>query len=799
MGPIDIYLYRPLLRQGPTKLFSNLFPHQDSDYLALPLANEVNALGQTLTHVPQAVVNAQTIPHLVVVRAGQSMSNAANRLLNVSLAELQPNLVPNQAYQLTFQQTDTLNLAVSSTDISSLKQINEVRRVTATFLGEQREHRIIIGREITVEVENGSLFSTQLQNELIENVEDISEDHRIRISRTQDPTSFLIQEEAFSKGAAREMTLDGEYDKITPNSWVVIARSDREQPIKAQVKHVKTVSKAEYGITGKVSQLTLDRPWLFLGDRSLALLRETTVYAQSEPLAIADEVIDPLTYTIGGEDLESDGPFEIELDGLYDGLKPGRWLIVSGERTDIPGAEGVRASELVMLAGVRQGVAQVEIPADADPAIDGAADQPQLIDLPGDTPHSFLQLAQPLAYKYKRDTVTIHGNVVKATHGETRREVLGSGDGGKALQQFTLSKPPLTFLSAPTREGVESTLEVRVNDVKWHEVDNLAWAKDTDHSFITRTDDDDKTTVVFGDGVQGARLPSGSENVRALYRDGIGQVGNVKAEQVKLLATRPLGVKGVINPLPATGGANRETLLQAKRNAPMAVMALDRLVSVQDYADFVRTFAGIAKADAQALSNGRRELIHLTITGADNSPIEKNSDLYRNLWRSLRRFGDPYQPLQIDQRELMIVLISARVRILPQYLWETVKLAIEAALFEQFSFDRRDLGQDLLLSEVITTMHQVPGVDYVDVNILDSVSETEAENPETLSQKLLQLAEPALVEGDGEASVTPQPRPRIPVHLAQGGEGDGLTLRPAQLAILSPNLPETLKLEEIPR
>ncbi|HEY9738803.1 MAG TPA: putative baseplate assembly protein [Trichocoleus sp.] len=620
--------------------------------------------------------------------------------------------------------------------------------------------------------------------------------------RADNPLEIRVEFEATAGTVTQKtLALDAQYDQILPGSWVVINRPDRQ--IVSRVLGTQTVSKAEYGITGKVTQLTLDQPWLDASDRTLATLRQMTIHAQSEPIEIADEVIDPIANTIGGEDPETGGPFEIELDRLHDGLKPGRWLIVSGERADIPGAKGVRASELVMLAGVRQGVSQVAQPAvqAAANAAQGNAPSPQLVDLPGDTPHSFLQLAQPLAYQYKRDTVTIYGNVIKATHGETRREVLGSGDGSKALQQFALSKSPLTYLSAPTRAGSESTLEVRVNEVRWHEVENLAAAANTDHSFITRTNDDNQTTVIFGDGVQGARLPSGTENVRAVYRDGIGQVGNVKAEQVKLLATRPLGVKGVINPLPATGGANRETILQAKRNAPMAVMALDRLVSVQDYADFVRTFAGIAKADAQAVSNGRRELIHLTIAGADNSPIEKNSDLYRNLWRALRRFGDPYQPLQIELRELMILLISARVRILPDYLWEVVKVAIEAALFEHFSFERRDLGQDVLLSEVISVIHQVPGVDYVDVDILDSVSETEAENPETLAKKLLQLAQPARpsqAAADSPETAPPaQPRPRILANLASVAEAEGLPIRPAQLAILSPNLPETLKLEEI--
>ena len=42
----------------------------------------------------------------------------------------------------------------------------------------------------------------------------------------------------------------------------------------------------------------------------------------------------------------------------------------------------------------------------------------------------------------------LYGNVVRATHGETRFEVLGSGDAGKAFQAFTLKQPPLTWVSA---------------------------------------------------------------------------------------------------------------------------------------------------------------------------------------------------------------------------------------------------------------------------------------------------------------------------------------------------------------
>jgi len=139
--------------------------------------------------------------------------------------------------------------------------------------------------------------------------------------------------------------------------------------------------------------------------------------------------------------------------------------------------------------------------------------------------HTILSLANALAYSYDVTTATIYGNVVKATHGETRTEVLGNGDGSQILQEFTLKQAPLTFVAASNPTGVDSTLEVYVNDVEWHETDTLAGLGPKDRNFITTTDDSDNTTVVFGNGTQGARLPTGTGNVKAVYRNGIGQSG----------------------------------------------------------------------------------------------------------------------------------------------------------------------------------------------------------------------------------------------------------------------------------
>jgi predicted phage baseplate assembly protein len=424
---------------------------------------------------------------------------------------------------------------------------------------------------------------------------------------------------------------------------------------------------------------------------------------------------------------------------------------------------GIVASQLLMLAGVEQSY---------DPT------------LPGDKLHTTLVLAGKGLDKncYKRASLTIYGNVVKATHGETRKEVLGSGDASISMQSFELRQSPLTHVAAPSVVGTESTLEVRVNDLLWHETDSLAWLGPTNRSYITQTDDEDKTKIIFGNGKRGARPPTGVENVKATYRTGIGKPGNVRAWKITSLSTKPLGVKEVTNPLDATGGADREDRDSAQSNAPLAVMALDRLVSVQDYEDFARTFAGIGKARALRLSDGRRRIVFLTIAGADDIPIDETSDLYHSLRQALRKFGDPFQAFQIKLRSLLLLLLSAKVQLNPDYLWEAVEPKIRAALLDRFSFRRRALGQDALLSEAISAIQAVEGVTYVDVDKFDSVGE------ETTPSRLEHLASRLKL------------KPRILVRDATIKEEDddpATRIRAAQLAILSPAVPDTLILTEI--
>ena len=556
--------------------------------------------------------------------------------------------------------------------------------------------------------------------------------------------------------------LDQAHEEIAPGGYVVLQTSvsgfSRCQL--HSVTAVQTMQRTAYGVSGRTTRLTLAETWWAGSGDSMANLRGTLVYGQSEPLTLSEE---PIAAEVKGQ--------RLVLATLYDGLASGRWIILSGERADIPGVSGVKASELLMISGVEQGY---------DPT------------LPGDTTRTTLILATEPAYAYQRATLTIYGNVVKATHGETRKETLGSGDGRQPLQTFTLKQPPLTFVSAPTVSGTESTLQVYVNDVEWREVETLAGLQPHDRRFITRTDDEARVSVVFGTGQAGARLPTGVENVMASYRSGIGKPGNVLAEQISLLQTKPLGVKGVINPLRASGGADREGRDQARENAPLTVMALDRLVSVEDYADFTRMFAGIGKATARQLSDGQREIVHITVAGAEDIPIDPESDPYRNLIAALRRYGDPDLPVLVASRELVLLVASANVRLMPDYQWDSVATAIRTKVLDGFGFQRRALGQPALLCEIIGAIQSVPGVAYLDVDAFGGIPEKRGDQQGT--RTLLTLEELADAVEEIAQSTGAAPAQRVEVNVA---DLEGRVVRPAQLAIFTPAVPDTLILNQI--
>lgn len=480
-------------------------------------------------------------------------------------------------------------------------------------------------------------------------------------------------------GPTKEIDLDTTYPSIVKGSWLVLESSSKRSVYK--VEDNTELSRSDYTLTGKVSRIKLDNTATDLNSFGL---RDTSVLSQSEKLELAEL---PITDPVKGN--------KIVLDGPYIGLVEGRPVAVSGRRTDL---DGVVDSEVMFLADVVFSEGYTE-----------------------------LTFVNALAHEYERATVTVNANVALATHGETRQQALGSGDARAPFQRFLLPESPLTYVPARNIQGMASTLEVRVNELRWQEVDFLHGRGPDDQVYITRTDDEGRTIVQFGDGQTGSRLPTGQENVQAAYRKGIGPEGLVDEAQLTLLLTKPLGVRGVTNPVAAGDAADPESRDDVRRNAPLPIRSLSRIVSLRDYEDFARAFPSVAKALATWTWNGHEQGVFVTVAGTGGKAIADDSLTYENLLAAMLQAGDPMVPLRVKSYKPVFFRLAADVSVDPAYLPEKVLPAVETALRAAFGFDARAFGQPVAKSEVIAAIQAVSGVRAVDLNELHRIDLTEKE------------------------------------------------------------------------
>jgi len=476
--------------------------------------------------------------------------------------------------------------------------------------------------------------------------------------------------------------LDAHYPQIRPGGWAAFLASGKDGVITLLLRTIRGVTQSaepDFFLNAQTTVLVFDEA---LGE---ALpIRDTLVLLQSEELELAEQ---PFAAELPAKTAERT---QLAMAGPAVDLTPGQPLVVSGE---LVGGGGATGSEIVFLDSFS----------------------------PEEGQHR-LKLAQPgLQGRYLRATLTVNGNIGLATHGETvAGEVLGSGDGGQANQRFKLRRGPLTHLPAPTSEGAVSTLVVRVDGVRWREVPALNGLAPHDQVYTLRRDVSGDTYVIFGDGLNGARLPSGQENVVATYRVGLGPAGNVDAGALTLLQTRPMGIRAVTNPLPATGGVAPESLADARERVPRGVLTLGRIVSARDYEDFARGFAGVGQARATMLWTGQTRLIHITVADAQGQAVPDGSALYLALEQAIKGLGNPLQRFQIDTFTAVPFNVEARLWVDPRYDAEAVAAAAQAVLSDAFAGRRRDFGQGVTASEVIVVLQGVPGVVAVDLDKLQS-------------------------------------------------------------------------------
>jgi predicted phage baseplate assembly protein len=257
-------------------------------------------------------------------------------------------------------------------------------------------------------------------------------------------------------------------------------------------------------------------------------------------------------------------------------------------------------------------------------------------------------------------------NAVSALNGVTVQEVLGSSD-GSIDQKFDIATTPIlagpeVWVLEPDAPNAADAKQIAQEEgpdalrpdedgsgtwVRWHEVESFF---DSSPGSRHYTCDPIKGKIAFGDGRKGQVPPTARDSVKARYRLGGGVAGNVGAHTLTVLKQSIAFVQGVDNPFPASGGADAETIDEAKRRGTYAIKNRDRAITAEDYEQLALAASRrVARAKCVQASDGTISL--LLVPKSEGSNGEARAVPSRDLIDRVAAF--------IDQRRL----ITARVNV----------------------------------------------------------------------------------------------------------------------------------------
>jgi hypothetical protein len=467
-----------------------------------------------------------------------------------------------------------------------------------------------------------------------------------------------------------DIDLDAVYPEAFRGRYVLLDNGTTPAEI-FKIQSVREVVRTDFGVSSKVSRLTLDRT---VDNFALdTAVRSTSVSIQTETVERNDSAITRTMPDVPSRD-------SLELADPCD-VPAGRLVVV----------RDAKFSEAAI-------VKRIDNNAEGKPKV--------------------VVFEKALVNPYDPQTLVVLGNAVRATHGETkmppavqgdltqvRPEVIGSGDARKRYQAFALRQPGLTYVSADNPVGYAPEIEVRVDGVRRLGADNLYGLDEGSRAYALEPASDGSTLVRFA-----GRLRTSPENVTAIYRVGGGSGGNLERDRLIVPLTPSPGLRSATNPVPAEGGADPEGIESARLNAPIRIVTLDRIVSLADYGAFARAYGTISKALASLVWVDGRQVVHITVAGPLGANVPAGSDLYLNLESAIRKASAPgraFKLLDYRPRPFRVVLA---LRSDPDRRRADVAAAVGAAFSSALSPAAREFGAPVAKSLLLALAQNVPGV-----------------------------------------------------------------------------------------
>jgi len=321
-------------------------------------------------------------------------------------------------------------------------------------------------------------------------------------------------------------------------------------------------------------------------------------------------------------------------------------------------------------------------------------------------------------YRYSPMLRGINLNSVSVIQARSLRdEILGSSN-GSPNQVFNFSQAPiLPDLEILVKEKESPTGEA--SWVSWHQVADFFESKEDSRHYIL---DCQVGKVYFRDGTRGMIPPIGRNNIKcSWYRVGGGAVGNVGSGAIAVLKSSIPYVESIINLDAAGGGADQETVEEARLRGPRTLKHRYRAVTKDDFEALAKEASNnVARVRCLPTEEKEGEVTLIIVPKSQEDRPSPSAEL-------LRKVRD-----YLDQRRL----ITTKLRIVkPSYTKISMRIDVVIETPERSSELKKkmdeelrsflhplrggprregwEFGRDVYISKIYELLEGIEGVDYV--------------------------------------------------------------------------------------
>jgi hypothetical protein len=300
--------------------------------------------------------------------------------------------------------------------------------------------------------------------------------------------------------------------------------------------------------------------------------------------------------------------------------------------------------------------------------------------------------------------------------GDISGEYVGSTDG--AISQYyplAESKVDANTLKVYVQSGNRYAL--------WKQVDNLNDWSGTATVYSVTFDEDGISYLVFGDNVSGA-IPPQDAKIKAQYFAGVGNFGNIQSNvldyyffpAISSIDQSTIRTHVTVTHTAATGGSDPESDESIRVNAPRTLRALNRAVTLQDYADVALGVSRVGKAKAEASTWTSVNVYVASTTETDTLEVNQVTlDTVTEALSSRSQIGTTvsvFGPQKVD------AILRLKISVTANYTETQVRSFLKTILLETLSFQNAFFGQTITPSDIEFICRSVPGVDTVKVTHL---------------------------------------------------------------------------------